>query len=178
MIHYVKSVQIRIFFWSVFSHIRTKWGEIRSISSYLVRIDKIRTRKSSVFGHFSRSDWHSPQWSSGTYWGLCQSLREKCANTEFFLVRIFLHSDWIRRDTDYLSVSSPNAGKEGPEKTPCLDTFYALIGIKLSVRYYVVLFCRILFSSCYLEYHCPIVRFFSCLSYWCYGRLSNCSPIS
>ena len=25
------------------------------------------------------------------------SLREKCPNTEFFLVRIFLHSDWIRR---------------------------------------------------------------------------------
>ena len=27
------------------------------------------------------------------------SLREKCQNTEFFLVRIFPHSDWIRRDT-------------------------------------------------------------------------------
>ena len=26
------------------------------------------------------------------------SLREKCPNTEFFLVRIFPHSDWIRRD--------------------------------------------------------------------------------
>ena len=30
-------------------------------------------------------------------------LREKCPNTEFFLVRIFLHSDWIRREI--LSVS-------------------------------------------------------------------------
>ena len=28
-------------------------------------------------------------------------LREKCPNTEFFWVRIFLHSDWIRRDTEY-----------------------------------------------------------------------------
>ena len=27
------------------------------------------------------------------------SQREKCPNTEFFLVRIFLHSDWIRRNT-------------------------------------------------------------------------------
>ena len=27
------------------------------------------------------------------------SLREKCPNTEFFRVRIFPHSDWIRRDT-------------------------------------------------------------------------------
>ena len=25
------------------------------------------------------------------------TLREKCPNTEFFLVRIFLHSDWIRK---------------------------------------------------------------------------------
>ena len=33
-----------------------------------------------------------------------------------FLVLIFPHSDWIRRDTLYLSVFSPNAGKYGPEK--------------------------------------------------------------
>ena len=30
-------------------------------------------------------------------------LREKCPNIEFFLVRIFQHSDWIRRDTTYFS---------------------------------------------------------------------------
>ena len=30
------------------------------------------------------------------------SLREKCPNSEFFLVRIFLHLGWIRRDTPYL----------------------------------------------------------------------------
>ena len=40
--HCVKSVQIWSFFWSVFSCIQ---GEYR----------KIRTRKNSVFGHFSRS---------------------------------------------------------------------------------------------------------------------------
>ena len=28
-----------------------------------------------------------------------KSLREKCPNTEFFLVRIFPHSGWIRRDS-------------------------------------------------------------------------------
>ena len=33
-----------------------------------------------------------------------------------FLVRIFLYSDWIPRDTEYLSVVSSNAGKYGPEK--------------------------------------------------------------
>ena len=54
------------------------------------------------------------------YLALC----EKCPNTEFFLARIFPHSDWIRRDT-YVSVFSPNAEKYGLEKTPYLDTFHA-----------------------------------------------------
>ena len=42
------------------------------------------------------------------------TLREKCLYLEFFLVRIFLYLDWVRRDT--LSVYSPNAGKCRPEK--------------------------------------------------------------
>ena len=51
----------------------------------------------------------------------------KCPNTEFSLVRIFPHSNWIRRDTEYFSVFSPNAGKYGPEKTQYLDTFHAVV---------------------------------------------------
>ena len=39
-----------------------------------------------------------------------------------FLVRIFPHSDWMRRDTEYLFVFHPNARKYGPEKIPYLDT--------------------------------------------------------
>ena len=46
-------------------------------------------------------------------------------STEFFLIRVFPHSERIRRDTKYLSVFSSNAGKYGPEKTPYLDTFQA-----------------------------------------------------
>ena len=49
----MESVQIRSFFWSVFSCI---WTEIYGVN---LRIQseyrKIRTRKNSVFGHFSRS---------------------------------------------------------------------------------------------------------------------------
>ena len=45
--HCVKSVQIRSYFWSVFSLIRTEYEE----SEYR----KIRTKNNSVFGHFSRS---------------------------------------------------------------------------------------------------------------------------
>ena len=41
--HCMKSVQVRSYFWSVFSCIRTKYR-------------KIRTRKNSVFAQFSRSD--------------------------------------------------------------------------------------------------------------------------
>ena len=57
------------------------------------------------------------------------SLCEKCANTELFLVRIFLHSDWIRRFTHIFSdllVFSPNTGKCGPEITPYLHTFHTV----------------------------------------------------
>ena len=57
------------------------------------------------------------------------SLRKKCSYLEFFwsvlsLIRtdyrekprIFQHFDWIRTDTLYRSVLSPNAGKYTPEK--------------------------------------------------------------
>ena len=50
-------------------------------------------------------------------------LREKCSNTEFFLVRIFPHSDRIQIDTEYLSVFSPNAGKCGTEKISVFEHF-------------------------------------------------------
>ena len=36
--------------------------------------------------------------SSILFFFTCVSLREKCPNTELFLVRIFPHSDWIRRE--------------------------------------------------------------------------------
>ena len=53
--HCPKSVQIRSFFLSVFSRIWIEYGEILRISPYSVRMREIRTRKNSVFGHFSRS---------------------------------------------------------------------------------------------------------------------------
>ena len=37
-LHYVKSVQIRSFFWSIFSRIWTEYGEILPISPYSVRM--------------------------------------------------------------------------------------------------------------------------------------------
>ena len=43
--HCVKSIQIRIFFWSVFSCIWAECGELRSKSPYLVRIQENRDQK-------------------------------------------------------------------------------------------------------------------------------------
>ena len=43
--HCVKSVQIRSYFWSVFSHIRTEYGVIRSISPYSVLMQENTDQK-------------------------------------------------------------------------------------------------------------------------------------
>ena len=43
--HCVKSVEIRSFFWSVFSRIWTKYGEIRSISTYSVQMWENKDQK-------------------------------------------------------------------------------------------------------------------------------------
>ena len=58
MLHRVKSFQIRSIFWSLFSCIRTEYRDLLRKSPYSgiqFEYTKIRTRKNSVFGHFSRS---------------------------------------------------------------------------------------------------------------------------
>ena len=42
-------------FWSVFSRIRTEYGEIRTFSPYSVRMRENADRNNSEYGHFSRS---------------------------------------------------------------------------------------------------------------------------
>ena len=53
-----------------------------------------------------------------------------------FLVRIFLHSDWIRRHN--LSVSSPDTGKYGPEKLRirALFTQYLILVIRILLLFF------------------------------------------
>ena len=81
---------------------------------------------------------HSLPWT----YSLFQSLREKCPFTEFFLVCIFLHSDWIR----------PNVGKYGPEKAPYLDIFHAVIVQKRWLHSPIMLFLPFLSVSRYIQY--------------------------
>ena len=44
-IHCLKSVQMRSYFWSVFSRIRTKYGDLRSKSPYSVRMQENKDQK-------------------------------------------------------------------------------------------------------------------------------------
>ena len=46
---------IQSFFWSVFSYIRTEYGDLRSKSPYSIWMQENTDKKNSVFGHFSRS---------------------------------------------------------------------------------------------------------------------------
>ena len=52
-LHCVKSVKIRSFFWSVFSCIRTEYGDLRSKAPYSVRIlDKYGPKKTPYLDTF------------------------------------------------------------------------------------------------------------------------------
>ena len=44
-LHRVKSIQIRSYFWSVFSCIRSEYGDLRSKSPYSVRIQEYTDQK-------------------------------------------------------------------------------------------------------------------------------------
>ena len=59
-------------FWSVFSNIRTEYGEIRSISPYSVSMWENTDQNNSEYGHFSRSLGH--------YWQLQLELFLKTDN--------------------------------------------------------------------------------------------------
>ena len=59
--HCVKSVQIRSFFWAVFSRIRTEYREILRISPYSVRMRENTEQKNSHFldtFHTVRGKWN------------------------------------------------------------------------------------------------------------------------
>ena len=89
----------------------------------------------SKFGlnHFSHMNYDLFYWYHNQNWygNHCVKIIQI---RSFFLVLIFPYSDWIRRDTPYLVVFSPNAGKYRPGKTPYLDTvdavnFYLVFGL-------------------------------------------------
>ena len=54
-LHYVKSVYIRSFFWSIFFRIRTEYGDLLCKPPYSVRMQKNKDQKNSECGHLLRS---------------------------------------------------------------------------------------------------------------------------
>ena len=80
------------------------------------------------FSHFSCYSSHLKageiNWKTWESWQLFVNIPAwKLFVFGVFLVRIFPHSDWIRRYTEYLSVFSLNAGKYGPDKVR-IRTFF------------------------------------------------------
>ena len=93
----LKYVRIRFFSDPLFSRIRAESNSRR----FCAYTEKCESEKTHILAYF------------------IQSLREKCPNTEFFLVCVFLYSNWIPCiRTEYRKIRS--------KKTPYLDTFHAV----------------------------------------------------
>ena len=99
--HCVKNIQIRSFFWSAFSHIRIEYR-------------KIRTRKNSVFGLFSRSELndngddkfrssHPEVFLGKGVLKICRKLREHSCQSA---ISIKLQSNWMAASISWPYISS------------------------------------------------------------------------
>ena len=108
LIHCVKSVQIRSFFWSAFSRIRTEYGERRTVSScykniywnqFMLGAVSESCRKLNKNNFMNVLGNLSDVFNVYSFFKSMpnHTLREKYPNTEFLLVRIFLYSDWTWR---------------------------------------------------------------------------------
>ena len=80
-----------------------------------------KTLQSFAFGYFdlNTNELYCEYDEKRTYGGFIVVTKDtawKVSVSGVSLVRIFPHSYWIRRYTEYLSLFSPNAGKYGPEK--------------------------------------------------------------
>ena len=100
----------------------------------------------------ARSKWAS----NSVHW--ISSLREKCPNTEFFLVRIFPHSDWMRRE---LFVFSPNAGEIRTRNKSVFERFSRsawISNIKLFKQDYSELFYILNYINIIVDNSCCVIE--------------------
>ena len=74
---------------------------------------------------------------SGVLFGtdLRVSLHKKVSHLEF--LHIFLHSDWIQRPAEEISVFSPNSVRIQTRRAPCRCTFHAVLFIYLTIQIFV-----------------------------------------
>ena len=102
-------------FWSAFSHVRTEYGEIRSISPYLVRMRENADQNKSECGHFLRSAKLCYQLnlpSNKFYWKSCI---EKSKNS--FIIVLISTKFYGSTFTFNFSLISSNAGVQKMAKT-------------------------------------------------------------
>ena len=86
--------------------------------------DTVMNNFLGIFKHFRRyfaeyylrTDGNYTSWYLGVVFSGESNTALEVSVLGVILFRIFPHSDWMRRDSPYLSVFSPNAGKYGPKK--------------------------------------------------------------
>ena len=97
-VHCVKSVQIRSFFWSVFSHIQTEYETLRGRSLYSVRIwEHMNQKKLRIWKLFTQ---HAPNKQ------LIKVIRIKVVIIKSF--KYFICTKPIRKISQYCWISSNN----------------------------------------------------------------------
>ena len=102
----------------------TYWSRIKKLLENFLKILEKWTWKLLKLLYWARIDFCIE-------FGL-ETLREKCPNMEFFLVRIFPHSDWTDRYLVSLRIQS-ECGKIRTRKTPYLDKFHTVKGTRTTL---------------------------------------------
>ena len=90
-------------------HTRLTWTKTKNKN-------RKKTKKATDIKPYWRNYYHRTQRASFSWLSVFRFTAWKVSVFGVFLVRIFPHLDWIRRDISYLSIFSPNSGKCGAEK--------------------------------------------------------------
>ena len=87
----IKMIDENVSFESCFCFKETRESDIEK------EISNLNSKKADTFGNILIKILED---SSNIYYSILQAVREKCPNTGFFLVRIFLYSVRIQKNTD------------------------------------------------------------------------------
>ena len=120
-------------FLRVFMYFGNKFSEKETLQNILLILKTESFQKSLSKSSISNL-WRQfvfAQMTKYLMFHLCSILEVPISETGYAKRRHCVKSVQIRRDTKYLSLFSPNAGKYGPEKTPRLDTFHAVRSIAI-----------------------------------------------
>ena len=121
----------------LFLHIFTRMFYIKkSLQKNLYKIFAEKDYKKVIFICFNEKPLKSDEKFFLFHSKSSFTLREKCQNAQFFLVRIFLYSYWIQENTDQ-------------KKAPYLDTFHAVSDavVRLQHTLYMVPFFILVYSN-------------------------------